>query len=167
LLWRRRREWFGRLGLGVVLGVAVATAYVLLERSATWNPWLRPVLAGAGLLALAAIVVLGARLGRRGALAAGALAVIAALIGPVAYSVQTVATSHTGAIVSAGPLTANARFGGAAPPGSGASAGGGNPPASGGNGGLPSPGGRAVAGVPAGGGGGRGGTPGGPVVGNR
>jgi 4-amino-4-deoxy-L-arabinose transferase-like glycosyltransferase len=167
LLWRRRREWFGRIGLGVVLGAAVVTAYVLLDRSPAWNPWLRPVLAGAGLLALAAIVVLGARLGRRGALAAGALAVVAALIGPAAYSVQTVATSHTGAIVSAGPLSAGARFGGGAPPGSDAAAGGGNLPPSGGNSGSPSPGSRGVAGAPEGEGRGRAGAPGGPGVGNR
>src|SRR5205085_3031560 len=33
LLWRRRREWFGRLGFGGLLGVAVAHAFVLLGRS--------------------------------------------------------------------------------------------------------------------------------------
>jgi 4-amino-4-deoxy-L-arabinose transferase-like glycosyltransferase len=168
LLWRRRQEWFGRIGLGVVVGAAVVTAYVLLGRSPKWNPWLRPALVGAGVLALAAIVVLGRRLGRRGIVAAGALATIVGLIGPAAYSIQTVATSHTGAIVSAGPVTANARFGGAAAPsGSGAPAGGGNRPAFGGNGGSPIPARGDVAGVPAGGGRGQGGAGGGPGGGNR
>src|SRR6266550_7595105 len=94
---------------------AVVTAYVLLGRSPMWNPWLRPALVGAGVLALATIVVLVARLSRRGVSAAGALATMVSLIGPAAYSIQTMATSHTGAIVSAGPVTANGSFGGPRP----------------------------------------------------
>src|SRR6266550_864430 len=69
---------------------AVVTAYVLLGRSPMWNPWLRPALAGA-------------------------VATMVSLIGPAAYSIQTMATSHTGAIVSAGPVTANVSFGGPRP----------------------------------------------------
>jgi 4-amino-4-deoxy-L-arabinose transferase-like glycosyltransferase len=168
LLWRRRQEWFGRVGLGVVVGAAVVTAYILLDRSPTWNPWLRPALLAAGLLALAAIVVvggrLGRRLGRRGAFAAGALATIVVLTGPAAYSIQTVATSHSGAIVSAGPVTASGRSGGAAPSGSGTPAGGGNRPASGGSGSSSIPASGDAARLPEGGGRGQGGIPGG---GNR
>jgi 4-amino-4-deoxy-L-arabinose transferase-like glycosyltransferase len=164
LLWRRRQAWFGRIGLGAVVAAAVVTAYVLLGRSPKWNPWLRPALVGAGVLALAAIVVLGARLSRRGMFAAGALATIVSLIGPAAYSIQTVATSHTGAIVSAGPVTANGTFGGAAPAGSDAAARGGNLPPSGGNGGSSTPAGGGLARLPEGEGGRQGGILGG---GNR
>src|SRR2546429_6812056 len=55
------------------------------------------------------------RLSRRGVSAAGALATMVSLVGPAAYSIQTMATSHTGAIVSAGPVTANGSFGGPRP----------------------------------------------------
>src|SRR5438552_13881087 len=131
---------------------AVVTAYVLLGRSPMWNPWLHPALVGAGVLALATIVVLGARLSRRGVSAAGALATIVTLIGPAAYSIQTMATSHAGAIVSAGPVTASGRFGAAPPVGSDAAARGGNPPAFGGNGGSSIPAGGDAARLPEGGG---------------
>src|SRR5438093_819961 len=40
-----------------------------------------------------------------------ALALVAALAGPAAFTLDTVATSHSGAIPSAGPATANAGFG--------------------------------------------------------
>ena len=80
---------------------------MLLERTPSWEPWLRPliVLAGAlGVLGLLLAPVLG-RAGRRAGLAAAALGVVAVMAGPTAYAIQTISTPHTGSIPSAGPAS--------------------------------------------------------------
>ena len=86
-------------------------AYVLLGRTPGWLPWLRAVVVLCGLAAAAAVLAgpALARLAatRRGRIALTAapvsLALIAALAGPAAYSIDTAATAHTGALPSAGP----------------------------------------------------------------
>jgi 4-amino-4-deoxy-L-arabinose transferase-like glycosyltransferase len=106
LLWARR-EWLPARAL-LAVGVAVTAAWsiVLLGRDASWEPWLTPavailaVLAGGALLAPAR---LGARVRRAGAV----LALLACLAGPAAYSLQTIATAHTGSVPTAGPATAS------------------------------------------------------------
>jgi 4-amino-4-deoxy-L-arabinose transferase-like glycosyltransferase len=147
--------WRAPLGAAKLAGCIAAAcgvlasavwAYVLLDRTPDWLPWLRWVVLVAG-VAAAGLVLAGpalARLGavatsRRGRLALAAaplgLALVAGLAGPAAYALDTVATAHTGAIPSAGP--ASAGFGGG--PGGGP----------GGRGGFPSAGlsGRAPAGT--------------------
>jgi 4-amino-4-deoxy-L-arabinose transferase-like glycosyltransferase len=129
-LWRVRdgwrgheRSWFGR---GLLVAGVLASAvwsYVLLDRTEGWYPWLRVVILVAGLGAAAALVAgrwlspAATAAWTRVALAAGtvSLALIAALAGPLAYSVDAAATSHTGALPTAGPeVTA---FGGPGGPG--------------------------------------------------
>jgi hypothetical protein len=106
----------------VAAGGVAATgtlSYVLLDRTPHWLPWLRiavlalTVAATAGILAAPALRHLG-----RGAVA-GLLAVTAAatLAGPLAYTVDTIGTAHTGSLPSAGPTVASATFGGGAGPG--------------------------------------------------
>jgi 4-amino-4-deoxy-L-arabinose transferase-like glycosyltransferase len=122
-LWRSRAGWPARLAGAAAVAVTAAWAYALLDRTPSWNPWLRPVVATAG--AAAAVAILAAprfaalARTRRGRLAlAGVpvgLALIAVLTGPVAYSAQTVATTHTGAIPTAGP--AGGQFGAGGPGG--------------------------------------------------
>ena len=113
-LWRRRQTLSARLWLAVaVLGTA-AWAWVLLDRTPSWEPWLRPVILASAVLAAAALVA-APRLrgmGRPVAVLAATLAMTAGLAGPVAYAAQTINTAHTGSTPSAGPTGTGAAFGG-------------------------------------------------------
>ena len=128
-LWERRLGWFGRLVAAATVGVTVWWADELLSRSASWFPWLRWVIILAGVAAAASILA-GPRLaalggprlagpegsaGARRRLGLAAVPVVCALVagltGPAAYAIDTVATTHTGSIPSAGPQTTGA-FGG-------------------------------------------------------
>ncbi len=105
-----------------ILGTGV-WAYVLLDRTPAWLPWLRWTVLLAGLLGAAAVFAVPAftrgaasRLGgtRSAAMLAYAplaLALVAGLGGPLAYSLDTADTTHTGSIPSAGPTVAGV-FGG-------------------------------------------------------
>ncbi len=93
-------------------------AWVLLGRSADWVPWLRWAVLVVGLVA--AVGLVAGRLRR----VSVALAVVAVLAGPGAYSVQTAVTAHTGSTPTAGPAVdggtsafAGPRGGGTAPSG--------------------------------------------------
>jgi 4-amino-4-deoxy-L-arabinose transferase-like glycosyltransferase len=132
-LWRVRdgwrgheRSWFGR---GLLVAGVLASAlwsYMLLDRTPGWYPWLRVVILVAGVGAAAALVA-GHWLSSRTmaarasvALSAGtvSLALAAGLAGPLAYSVDTAATSHAGALPTAGPeVTAFGGPGGLGGPG--------------------------------------------------
>jgi 4-amino-4-deoxy-L-arabinose transferase-like glycosyltransferase len=133
-LWRVRngwrgheRSWFGRGVLATGIVITAVWSYVLLDRTPAWYPWLRFVILLAGLGAAAALIA-GHWLGSLTTTARGkaalvvapvSLALIAALAGPLAYSLDAVATSHTGALPTAGPAVT--AFGG---PGGGGGAGG-------------------------------------------
>src|SRR5260370_16405880 len=95
-----------------MLAAAGLWSFVLLDRSPHWNPWLRFLTVAVALAGIAGIAA-GSLTRRRLALPVGSLAVAAALLGPAAYSVQTVTTSHGGALVAAGPAAAQTRI----PPG--------------------------------------------------
>jgi 4-amino-4-deoxy-L-arabinose transferase-like glycosyltransferase len=115
-LWQIRHTWLARGTLAVGLVVTAAVAWVLLDRSSTWLPWLRVVIVIAAVVAVGLIVAgpalrPGTARGRTALAAAGSLAVIAGLAGPFAYSLDTAATTHTGSIPSAGPTVASS-FGG-------------------------------------------------------
>ncbi|WP_372465924.1 ArnT family glycosyltransferase [Nocardia spumae] len=101
-LWRRRDDIRATAVLSGALVVTTVLACLLLARTGDWMPWLRPVVAVAGVGAAALLLVVG-RLPR--ALAAGvvAVALAAGLAGPTAYALATASTPHTGAIPSAGP----------------------------------------------------------------
>jgi hypothetical protein len=108
-LWRQRRRALTRWLLPAAIAATGAWGFVLLSRTPEFVPWLRvPVLAAS----LVAALVLLAPLPRRLALAAVAAGLVAVLAAPAAYVVDTIATSHSGAIVSAGP-TASPVAGGA------------------------------------------------------
>jgi 4-amino-4-deoxy-L-arabinose transferase-like glycosyltransferase len=112
-LWRARRSWFARATMAVALLVTAGWAWVLLGRSPGWFPWLRVVIVIAA-VAAAAMILAGPALRAgtaRGRLVLAAipvpLAVIALLGGPLAYSLDTAASSYAGTSPSAGPaLTA-------------------------------------------------------------
>jgi 4-amino-4-deoxy-L-arabinose transferase-like glycosyltransferase len=98
-----------------VLGTGV-WAYVLLDRSPEWLPWLRWTVLVAGVLGavcLFAVPALAARTRTPAIVYAPlAIALVAGLGGPLAYSLDTANTTHTGSLPSAGPQVAGA-FGGA------------------------------------------------------
>ncbi|WP_399087947.1 ArnT family glycosyltransferase [Streptomyces sp. BBFR2] len=165
LLWRRP----GRGGRGVLAVVAVVTAgwsYVLLDRSPEWLPWLRWAVLVVGLIAALGLLVPAGRgaARRRAAPVAAGLGVAVALAGPVAYTLNTVATPHGGSIITAGPAVRSGHgFPGGGgmpmPPGAQAgSAGKGAQAGTAGRGGFPGANGGARAGRPPGTGTGRGGT---------
>ena len=104
-LWARRTSPKARLWLALAIAAAAVWSLALLARTPSWLPGLR---IGIGVLAAAAVLflVLDGRLPRRVALAGPLLGIIAALAGPAAYTMATVATPHSGAIPSAGPSVA-------------------------------------------------------------
>jgi 4-amino-4-deoxy-L-arabinose transferase-like glycosyltransferase len=130
-LWQQGLGWLGRGTLAV--GVAVTTwwSLELLDRSPTWLPWLSWIVVVAGVLAVIAILAAGLvpvrRLGRAMTLGPLGLSLIAGLAGPLAYSLDTAGSTHTGSIPSAGPqLTGSfGGFGGAGAPGGAGRVGGG------------------------------------------
>jgi 4-amino-4-deoxy-L-arabinose transferase-like glycosyltransferase len=157
-LWQARLGLAGRIAAASGIAVTAGWAYILLNRTPNWLPWLRWVAVAAGVTA-AVLVLAGPRLAalgrpRRGRLALAAvplgLALVGALAGPTAYALDTVNSAHTGAIPSAGPQATG--FGGG--PGGGLGGRGGFP------GGRAGPFGRAPGGSTGAGGGGATGAPG-------
>ncbi|HEY7717500.1 MAG TPA: glycosyltransferase family 39 protein [Pedococcus sp.] len=152
--WEHRDHRVGSVTLAVATTAAAGWSFVLLSR-ADWVPWLRVAVLALG--AAAALLLLAVtHLESRWVPAVVASALVAALAGPAAWSAATVATPHTGSIVTAGPAVAGGRgFGGG--PGGGARL---QPPGGQGLGGQ-APGGQAFGGQAPGGTGGTGGTGGG------
>ena len=112
LLWQRRSLPAAAVPLAAALAAAAAMAFQLLGRSPAYVPWLRWAVL---ILALLAVVLLllplapGGGVGRALKRTTAAAAVVAALAAPLAYSLTTAATAHSGAIVSAGPAATGAR----------------------------------------------------------
>jgi 4-amino-4-deoxy-L-arabinose transferase-like glycosyltransferase len=102
MLWRHRSQLFARLVLAGALVVTAAWSFVLLDRSPDWNPTLRTAILILGVIGAGAIVALPAGW-KRLPVAAAAVGVFVALLGPAAYTLDTVTTPHSGAIPSAGP----------------------------------------------------------------
>ncbi len=110
-LWQARLGLAGRIVTALGIAVSAGWAYILLNRTPTWLPWLRWVVLVAG-VAATVLVLSGPWLGglarsRRSRLALATmplgLALVAGLAGPTAYALDTVNSAHTGAIPSAGP----------------------------------------------------------------
>ena len=111
-LWRVRHAWFACAVLAAGLAITAIWAWILLDRSPGWFPWLRVAIVIAG--AAAAGMILARRAlrptagWRRTVLAAAPvpLALIGGLGAPMAYSMDTAATTQSGAVPSAGPTVA-------------------------------------------------------------
>ena len=110
-LWKRRGAWPARLTISAALIATSAWGYVLLDRSPEWNPWLKVAIVAAG-LAAAALIAAVPLVSRPLAIAVASVALLAALAGPAAYTLDTVTTAHAGAIPSAGPTRAMNGLGG-------------------------------------------------------
>jgi 4-amino-4-deoxy-L-arabinose transferase-like glycosyltransferase len=152
LLWRARHHPAARLTAAAVVVITGLWSAALLGRAPDWTPWLAPLVA-AGSVAAAITLVTGWT--RHGAVAVGASALAGAVClgGSAAWSLQTAATPHAGAIVTAGPAVTADRGGpgggpgGFAPPG-GQNGGGFAPPGGQNGGGFAPPGGQNGGGFP-------------------
>ncbi|WP_344524523.1 ArnT family glycosyltransferase, partial [Streptomyces rectiviolaceus] len=119
VLWEERAKWWAGALLGVSAAGTAWWGYTLLGRTPDYVPWLRWAVLVVGLVGALGLL-LAARLGRRLALAAVGLSLAASVAGPVAYTLSTVNSAHTGSIVTAGPASA----GGMGGPGGGRPGGG-------------------------------------------
>jgi 4-amino-4-deoxy-L-arabinose transferase-like glycosyltransferase len=108
-LWQRRGALRTRFGAAVAVAITGGWSYVLLERTPSWQPWVRVLVLAATAVALGGLIAgpLLGPLARRATLVAIAAALVAGLAGPAAYAVQTVTTAHSGSIPSAGPTVAS------------------------------------------------------------
>jgi 4-amino-4-deoxy-L-arabinose transferase-like glycosyltransferase len=113
-MWNHRDHLHARLlGAVGIVGTAV-WAYVLLDRSPDYFPWLRVVILIAGILSAVVLLVAPLITGwtRRLTGAAAGLAVIACLAGPLAFVGTTVTTGYTGSTPSAGASVTSSSAGG-------------------------------------------------------
>ena len=117
-LWQYRHQLVARLMLATGIGAGAIWAYLLLQRTSSWNTWLRFVVLLGGLV-VAAFIAAQPRMSRVVAVIAATVAISIGLAGPFAYSVATASTGKSGSIPSAGPAVAGGRggFGGGARPG--------------------------------------------------
>jgi 4-amino-4-deoxy-L-arabinose transferase-like glycosyltransferase len=103
-LWRRRGELPARSLLAGTLAVTAVWSFVLLRRAPDWHPRLAPLVLVAGLVVAVLVATMPGRGLRRPVVTAvAAAALLVALAGPAAWSLDTAATPHGGAIPSAGP----------------------------------------------------------------
>jgi 4-amino-4-deoxy-L-arabinose transferase-like glycosyltransferase len=138
-LWEVRRNPLMRWWLAGTLAVTAVWSYVLLRRTPDWHPGLAPLVLMAGLVAAGLVgglpwqewLAAGWAGARRVAAAVAVAGLLVVLAGPAAYSLDTAATAHGGAIPSAGPAVQGAAgpggprgFRGVRPPGFGQGQGG-------------------------------------------
>jgi len=114
LLWTRRETAPARIGAAVAVAVSAGWAWVLLDRTPSWEPWLRTAILVAGAASVTALLISAMWRPLRGRLAVTAvvLGVMASVAGPAAYAAQTIATPHTGSVPSAGPASGGGMGGG-------------------------------------------------------
>jgi 4-amino-4-deoxy-L-arabinose transferase-like glycosyltransferase len=121
MLWARRHQARTRLAAAGAVGLSAGWSWVLLDRTPSWEPWLRTAILVCGVASVGALVISAVwrPLRPRLAVTAVVLGVMASLAGPVAYAAQTIASPHNGSVPSAGPASAGGMGGGFAGGGSG------------------------------------------------
>jgi 4-amino-4-deoxy-L-arabinose transferase-like glycosyltransferase len=122
LMWANRERRVARVVLAASVALTGGWAFVLLDRTPAWLPWLRPVTLGTALIAAAGIMawpyLAGGLAGYR--MLTGGLVLVGTMAAPFAYTLNTVRTPHAGAIPAAGPAGGSAGTGpGGAPGGRG------------------------------------------------
>jgi 4-amino-4-deoxy-L-arabinose transferase-like glycosyltransferase len=105
VLGRIRHTPGARMTAAFAVAITAGCSYVLLNRTPHWEAWLRPLILVSAVLSVIGLLAAPAlgRLGRRLPVGVAVCAVLACLMGPVAYAAQTITTAHTGSIPSAGP----------------------------------------------------------------
>ncbi|MFC9663069.1 glycosyltransferase family 39 protein [Nocardia sp. NPDC127606] len=99
-IWDSRDRLWVRCAGAMAIALTTATAWMLLSRSASFQPWLRWAILVVGVIATVAFVF---PLARKQSVIVALAAAFIGLAGPIAYSVDTLASAHSGAIPSAGP----------------------------------------------------------------
>ncbi len=118
-LWQRRSSLVATGLLGLATAGTSTFAFMLLQRTPDFAPWLRYAVVTVGLAA--ALLIVGVRhLSARLAAAVAAAALVAGLAGPAAYALDTAATAHSGSIPTAGPSSGTGRGAGPGTGGPGA-----------------------------------------------
>ncbi len=117
-LWRRCQTSFAAITLAVATAAAATWSFILLTRVSTSYGPLRFIVLTLGMATALLMLVIG-QVHRRVVPVLAATALAIGLAGPAAYSATTVATAHSGSIVTAGPGGRAGGFGpgGAAGPG--------------------------------------------------
>ncbi|AZG46079.1 ArnT family glycosyltransferase [Gordonia insulae] len=105
--WSARDRLWVRIVLAVAVWIAAIWGFALLNRSPDFVPWLRWMVLIVG--AVGGVAMLAAHRTYLSTLAL-VTALAAALVGPLAYTIDTVATAKQGSIISAGPRV-NGEFG--------------------------------------------------------
>ncbi len=98
----RDKGFAARTVLAAMLAVTGVWSFSLLGRSPEWLPWLRWVLLVAAVIVAAVLLGVGHRPGRWG-VAVAAAGLLAGLGGTAAYTIDTVASAHGGAMPTSGP----------------------------------------------------------------
>ncbi|WP_223227687.1 hypothetical protein [Leifsonia xyli] len=108
----RDRLWVRILSAATALGTGV-WAWALLDRAADWLPWLRILVLVVALAAGALLLLPPSLAGRFRSLPRATIGVVlvAGLLAPTAYTLQTVTTAYSGSIVTAGPTVAGSMAG--------------------------------------------------------
>lgn len=122
-LWQHRDSIVATALLGTATAMTTAFAFLLLDRTPDFAPWLGYAVATFGFAAAVMIVAAG-HLPRQVASVVAVIALLASLAGPTAYALETAATPHTGSIPSAGPSSAGTGGPGGGAGGAGQGAGG-------------------------------------------
>ena len=114
MLWARRDAARARVAAAVAVAVSAGWAWELLDRTPSWEPWLRTAILVGAVLSVGALIVSAVWRPLRGRLAVAAvvLGVMVSVAGPVAYAAQTISTAHTGSVPAAGPAGAGGMGGG-------------------------------------------------------
>lgn len=115
-LWRGRRHFAPRTTLAVMSAGTGVWAFILLDRTPDWQPWLRWVVLIGSIVAAAVIAVGAHRLGRATA-AVAAAAILFGAAAPAAYAIETAGNAHDGPVAMSGPARTDVDLGG--PPGPG------------------------------------------------
>ncbi|MGL4305373.1 MAG: glycosyltransferase family 39 protein [Mycobacteriaceae bacterium] len=104
LSWSNREKLWVRIILTVAIIATGVTAYVFLDRSPDYLPWLKWVIAIASVVAAVWFLISTQSWAPRQLAVAGIAAlIIASLSGPTAYALTTATHVHEGSIPSAGP----------------------------------------------------------------
>jgi 4-amino-4-deoxy-L-arabinose transferase-like glycosyltransferase len=114
-LWRGKAFPAPPIVLAVMVAATGVWAYVLLDRTPDWNPWLRWVVV-IGSVLVAAVIAVGANKVGRVIGAVAVAAVLLALAAPAAFSIYNVIHPHGGPGTMSGPARAGG-FGGPGGPG--------------------------------------------------
>lgn len=126
-LWRGRRFRGPRLTLAAMPAATGVWAFILLDRTPEWFPWLRWVVLVVSVVT-AAVIAAGVHRVGRWAVGVAAAALVAGAAAPAAYAIQTASHISTGPGIMSGPVVAQHN-------GPGASGGHGGPDGPGGPGG--------------------------------